>query len=201
MRPARTGASALLITATLLGGCAGGPDAADTPIPTIPDASAPPVPTLGEGLSGPTPPAGTTPATASAPTAPPPPAAPAPAATPQAPPAPPAAAPAPGATSPVEVQDPVELGRSLGVGGMAELLTEDPDLAGERGPELLRDLQRIAERDRPDARQIETLFGRIPGWIEDGQLDERIGIAAQAALEQAFQQVQDEDEEEGDDDD
>lgn len=172
-----------LLAVLLVAGCAGGGGEA-AGIPTAPETALPPPP----------PPLRTEQSAQAAPTP-----VPRPSTTPTAT-APPPEAPAP--TAPADVQaDPEALGRDIGVAGMVELLAEDPELAGDRGRDLLQELQRIAEgRGRVD-RRIEELYERIPRWVEDGDLDPQIATASLAALEVAYAASPRGDDDDDDDDD
>lgn len=170
----------------LLAGCDGA--ATGGPVPTLPDATPAPPPALTEIPESPTPSA-------------PPPVTTTPTAAPDPGPADePASTSAPAGSASPAPSDPAALGRSLGVAGMVDLLAEDPELAGDRGRDLLQELRRIDEgRGRVD-RRIRDLQERIPDWVDDGELVPAIGTAALAALEVAGPQPQPDGDDDGDDD-
>ncbi|HUG83536.1 MAG TPA: hypothetical protein VMM13_03180 [Euzebya sp.] len=184
----------VLALALALTACTDSPFAAD-PIPTVPEREPPPVPTLDQptptgevAQQPPSPPASSPPPEAEGDQA----------ATSPEPPAPTD----PQAGPPTAVpQDPAELGRNLGVAGLADLLVEDPDLAGDRGGDLQSALRDIADRSGRSARRpIRDLRDQIPRWVEDGELDEGIGTAALAALDQAEQEIGPDRDDDDDDD-
>jgi serine/threonine-protein kinase len=69
--------------------------------------------------------------------------------------------------------------------GLLEILADDPESLGEKGPELAKKLSELASLDA-DARSSEAakLQTEISGWIKDGQIDPDRGQEAIAYLEQ-----------------
>ncbi|MGI9018803.1 MAG: hypothetical protein ACR2HR_17145 [Euzebya sp.] len=173
-----------------VGGCASPGQLGEGPVPTVPQAPAPPVPTLpqspsplspataGDQGSDPTVPAST-------PTA---------AATDAQPVAPPSAGDPFGAVP----EDAQALGRELGVDGLVEVLEPDPEQAGDRGEDLLRELRRV--QDRPNRNRIDNALDMIEGWLDHDELNAQVAQAALAALEQLRSETGSGDGSDGDED-
>lgn len=71
-----------------------------------------------------------------------------------------------------------ELARVLGLDGLIDLLEQDPEAAGERGRDLLRELQRVAQE--PERDRIDRALERLDRWAED--LDGEVAEAARLVL-------------------
>jgi hypothetical protein len=167
--PLSTRSASLVLAAAVLAGCAGTDGLVEGPVPTVPEPAPPDVadvPTL-----GPAAPAGT-PAGPGAPT----PDVPTPDAAAGTS-APTVAAPSPAGPPPTVAP------AALDVAGLVAVLAEDPDRAGPRGRELLRELERVA--DQPTRQRIDRAVERTRGWLDAGDLDPEVARAALAALDLA----------------
>lgn len=69
--------------------------------------------------------------------------------------------------------------------GLLEILADDPESLGEKGPDLAKKLNELASLDADDrSREAAQLQSEISGWIEGGQIDPERGQEAIAYLEQ-----------------
>lgn len=73
---------------------------------------------------------------------------------------------------------PAQIARALGLTGLVELIEEDPGAAGERGRDLLRELERVV--DRPEEDRIDRALERLARWEDD--LDPEVAEAARVVL-------------------
>lgn len=73
---------------------------------------------------------------------------------------------------------PAQIARALGLDGLIELIGEDPEAAGEEGRDLLRELERVA--DRPEEDRIDRALERLARWEDD--LDPEVAEAARVVL-------------------
>ncbi|CAN5123040.1 hypothetical protein BH23ACT9_BH23ACT9_33250 [soil metagenome] len=171
----RSALAVAAVAALLLAGCAGGPFG-DQPIPTVPEAAPRPVPTLDQLLTpapGPRTPPPPPPAPSGVPAA----------ATPD--PLAPADPPSDAAGVPAPPSDPAAIARDLGLQGLLDLLASDPDAIGDRGQQLVRDLERIA--DRPgDRNRIRQLQDRLDDWLQEDRIDPQVGEVVALVLDQAL---------------
>ncbi|AXV06538.1 hypothetical protein DVS28_a1847 [Euzebya pacifica] len=76
--------------------------------------------------------------------------------------------------------DPADIARELGLEGMIELIGQDPEAAGERGEDLLRELERV--RDKPDDKRIERALDRLRDWADDGDIHPDVAEAIRVVL-------------------
>jgi hypothetical protein len=76
--------------------------------------------------------------------------------------------------------DPADIARELGLEGMIELIGQDPEAAGERGEDLLRELERV--RDKPDGKRIERALDRLRDWADDGDIHPDVAEATRVVL-------------------
>ena len=76
--------------------------------------------------------------------------------------------------------DPADIARELGLDGMIELIGQDPEAAGERGEDLLRELERV--RDKPDGKRIERALDRLRDWADDGDIHPDVAEATRVVL-------------------
>lgn len=76
--------------------------------------------------------------------------------------------------------DPADIARELGLEGMIELIGQDPGAAGERGEDLLRELERV--RDKPDGKRIERALDRLQDWADDGDIHPDVAEATRVVL-------------------
>ena len=76
--------------------------------------------------------------------------------------------------------DPADIARELGLEGMIELIGQDPEAAGERGEDLLRELERV--RDKPDGKRIERALDRLRDWADDGDIHPDLAEATRVVL-------------------
>lgn len=161
------------IAAVLTNGCAGTPERAEGPIAVAPDATPPPVPALASG-AGPSSPSDQSPSDQSPPSQ-------------GAPSQSPPDQGAPGQDDEAVPgldnlpDDPRALGTALGLDGMIDLLEGSATEAGERGQDLLRELQRV--KDKPDRKRLDQARERIGEWVQDGELSPAVAQAALAALD------------------
>ena len=168
---ARAAAGLVMLT---LAGCGSTP-MTEGPVPTVPETVVAQVPTL-----------------APAPSPAPAPASPATASTPGTPSPTPAASPTPSTATTATAQ------AELDVEGLIALLDDDAGRAGPRGEDLLKELERVA--DRPDRQRIERAIERTREWVDDGDLDPEVAQAALAALEAELAGAPVDDDEDDDDD-
>jgi hypothetical protein len=121
-------------------------------------------------------------------------------------PAPPSASAEPGSSQPpIASAAPGPAPTPTDVAGIAAIVGEDPDLAGERGRELLAELERVAAKP-DDRRRVERALQRTERWREAGQLEPAVADAALVALERALAELgagdgagRDDDDDDGDD--
>ncbi|WP_157965372.1 hypothetical protein [Euzebya rosea] len=100
---------------------------------------------------------------------------------------------------PVAPSDPADIARELGLDGMIDLIGQDPEAAGERGEDLLHELERV--RDKPDRKRIERALDRLREWDDDGDIHPEVADAARVVLTEIQPRNDDDTDDEDDDDD
>ena len=100
---------------------------------------------------------------------------------------------------PVAPSDPADVARELGLDGMIDLIGQDPEAAGERGEDLLDELERV--RDKPDRKRIERALDRLREWVDDGDIHPEVADAARVVLTELEPRNDDDTDDEDDDDD